>query len=132
MYDSTDTNKRTRVSSSYADLAKRTFGSSGERVLHRGANDQSKFCGCVYLVLMGNALHNVYSVLDDDMNDRRLWIAISTLAAFPTVHLGGYKKISLLSFIGLVSIISIFVVGFTSPPRNFQITAMHRFRNLNG
>ena len=111
MYDSTDTNKRTRVSSSYADLAKRTFGSSGERFCTVVQMTNLSFVGVVYLVLMGNALHNVYSVLDDDMNDRRLWIAISTLAAFPTVHLGGYKKISLLSFIGLVSIISIFVVG---------------------
>ena len=111
MYDSTDTNKRTRVSSSYADLARRTFGSSGERFCTLVQMTNLSFVGVVYLVLMGNALHNVYSVLDDDMNDRRLWIAISTLAAFPTVHLGGYKKISLLSFIGLVSIISIFVVG---------------------
>ena len=111
MYDSTDTNKRTRVSSSYADLAKRTFGSSGETFCTVVQMTNLSFVGVVYLVLMGNALHNVYSVLDDDMNDRRLWIAISTLAAFPTVHLGGYKKISLLSFIGLVSIISIFVVG---------------------
>ena len=111
MYDSTDMNKRTRVSSSYADLARRTFGTRGETFLTIVQMTNLMFVGVVYLVLMGNALHNVYTILDNDMNDRRLWIAISTLAAFPTVHLGGYKKIAFLSFVGLLSIVSIFVVG---------------------
>jgi len=112
MYDSIETTKRVRVSSSYAELGRRTFGLRGERFVMIIQMTNLSFVGVVYLVLMGNALHNVYTILtNDDTSDRRLWIAFSTLAAFPTVHLGGYKKIYLLSFVGLVAIISIFVFG---------------------
>ncbi len=53
----------------------------------------------------------MHNFIKNENNDKRLWIAISLAAAFPTVHLGGYKKVAFLSVLGLVSIFTIFLSG---------------------
>merc|ERR1712070_1305252 len=43
--------------------------------------------------------------------DRRVWTAISTVAVLPTVHIGGYRKISVLSALGTAILVAVVVMG---------------------
>ena len=77
--------------------------------------------GIVYLVLMGACLASLAplplpaSVSEHlPQADHRLWTAIATAAALPTVHIGGYKKLAALSGLGLLCLSSVIVVGLAA------------------
>ena len=116
MYDGVGRREKKRVCSSYAEVGRRAFGQRGERAVLIVQMLNLIFVGVVYLVLVGNAMHSVYSIASDSTQDKRLWTSIAFLCAFPTVHFGGYRKVSLMSLLGIVCLTGIIVcgVGFSS------------------
>ena len=75
--------------------------------------------GIVYLVLIGSTLDSVYALVDQQdpawswlaNAGRRVWSALATLAVLPTVHIGGYRKVSALSAAGTLILLAIVVMG---------------------
>eukprot|EP00940_MAST-03C_sp_MAST-3C-sp2_P001592 g1592.t1 len=112
MYDSLDSASKRRVCASYAEVGRRAFGKSGERAVVFVQMINLLFVGVVYLVLIGNTMHSVVNIISDNSTtDKRLWTCIAFGVCFPTVHLGGYKKVAWMSLIGLVCLGGIIVCG---------------------
>jgi len=68
----------------------------------------------------------VYQIVDESdpnwswlpMANRRIWTALATLLALPTVHIGGYRKISILSAAGTLILVAVTVMGITISARS--------------
>jgi vesicular inhibitory amino acid transporter len=67
--------------------------------------------GIVYLVLVGSTMNILCPLDHGSTNGRRIWTAATTAVVLPTVHIGGYKKLSVLSFFGILSLFSIMGIG---------------------
>ena len=72
----------------------------------------------VYLVLIGSTMHAIHPLVDDHWQsswlshaDQRVWSLLAMAVVMPTVHVGGYKKVALMSVLGLVCLCAIVVVG---------------------
>ena len=67
-------------------------------------------------VLLGQTMDSVYSITDSDVIshfDQRFWTLIATLCVLPTVHLGGYGHLTLLSALGITCLTAIIVLGIS-------------------
>lgn len=103
---------RKRLSSSYAAVGARAFGAYGQNAVRLVQMFNLSFVGIVYLVLIGNAMESVHSFYPHEgSRSKRLWILVSFCAAFPTVHFGGYRKVWIMSLIGLTALTAIVVLG---------------------
>ena len=114
-----------RVRQSYAAVGKACYGAAGERAVVVVQMLNLVSVGVVYLVLLGETMSSVgLPILRPGetqspdgawawlpLADRRLWTLTATAAVFPTVHLGGYKKLSFMSALGLICLTTIMVLG---------------------
>lgn len=108
-----------RVRDTYASVGRACFGIVGERAVFVTQMMNLMSVCVVYLVLIGTTLDSVHQLIDDSdddwkwlpMADRRLWTAIATVVVMPTVHIGGYRKISVLSAAGTAILVAIVVMG---------------------
>ena len=104
-----------RVRQSYAAVGKACYGAAGERAVVVVQMLNLVSVGVVYLVLLGETMSSVgLPILRPGetqspdgawawlpLADQRLWTLTATAAVFPTVHLGGYKKLSFMSGVDL-------------------------------
>ena len=111
-----------RVRQSYAAAGRAAFGSKGERAVVVVQMLNLVSVGVVYLVLIAETMHVLLPILRPEeaasdswawlaMADRRLWTLTATAAVLPSVHVGGYKKLWLMSALGLVCLMTIIVLG---------------------
>lgn len=112
MYD----DKGVRVRNTYRSVGLACYGRSGERMVFFMQMLNLTLVGVVFLVLVGSTLHGAHAVVDTHVlgigqSDRRIWTAIATAVALPTVHVGGFHKISYLSIAGSLLLAVIVVVG---------------------
>lgn len=110
-----------RVRSSYAAVGRACFGEAGERFVALVQMTNLVFVGIVYLVLMSSALDSVYSLSSTDpVKSHRMWTLVCLAAVMPTVHIGGYKGVAILSKLGLVCLTGIIAFGIAFPARQIQ------------
>jgi vesicular inhibitory amino acid transporter len=100
-----------RVRDSYAAVGDAAFGPSGKKFVVAVQMTNLISVGIVYLVLVGTTMNILHPLDNGSTTGRRYWTAISTAVVMPTVHIGGYKKLSILSFFGILSLVSIMVIG---------------------
>jgi vesicular inhibitory amino acid transporter len=108
-----------RVRDTYAAAGRACFGRAGARAV-LVTQMTNLMCVCVvYLVLIGSTLDSVHKLVDDDDDawqwlphaNQRIWTALATVAALPTVHVGGYKNVSWLSAAGTTIMVAIVIMG---------------------
>ena len=107
-----------RVRDSYAAVGEACFGAGGKLLVKTVQVSNLVAVGVVYLVLIGASLATLSPLplpasiaAHLPQADHRLWTAIATAAALPTVHIGGYKKLAALSALGLLCLTAVIVVG---------------------
>ena len=105
-----DPNTHERVRSTYKSVGEACFGERGGRAVVIVQMLNLCSVGVVYLVLMSETLSELAPIC----NDRRVWAGICTAAVLPTVHIGGYKKLSVMSYLGLLCLATIIVLGISS------------------
>ena len=115
MYDE----KGVRVRATYRSVGLACFGRAGELTVFLMQITNLVCVGVVFLVLIGSTLHSAHQLIGDESGsgdgasgsasilgltisraDRRLWTALATCAALPTVHIGGFRKLAYLSMAG--------------------------------
>ena len=126
MYDE----KGVRVRATYRSVGLACFGRAGERTVFLMQMTNLVCVGVVFLVLIGSTLHSAHQLIGDESGsgdgasgsasilgltisraDRRLWTALATCAALPTVHIGGFRKLAYLSMAGTLLLLVIVVLG---------------------
>ena len=112
-----------RVRSTYKSVGEACYGRNGGTIVVSVQMLNLCSVGVVYLVLMSETLAALVPIftqqqIEDSavlawipMPDRRAWAAICTLAVLPTVHIGGYKKLSVMSYLGLLCLGTVLVLG---------------------
>ena len=110
-----------RVRSNYPSAGRAAFGPAGERlvVCIQVANLLS-VC-IVYLVLIGSTMDVLCSIEWSWLASKRIWTLIAVLTVLPTVHIGGYRKLSALSALGILCLAAIVMVGVSAA--SIQINA---------
>ena len=105
-----------RVRDSYPAVGKAAFGIWGERAVKVVQLGNLVSVGVVYLVLVGSSMEILLPLgLEASwlpLADRRMWTAAATVVVLPTVHIGGYKKLALMSALGLLCLTAVLVLGF--------------------
>ena len=115
-----------RVRDNYKAVGRACFGTRGEVVVLLTQMSNLLSVGVVYLVLVGSTLSSVYTIADqhDPMwswlpsANRRVWTSLATLAVMPTVHIGGYRKVSALSAAGTLILLAIVITGISISVRD--------------
>merc|ERR1712153_186459 len=105
-----------RVRSSYPEVGKACYGARGEQFVALVQTSNLLCVGVVYLVLLGQTMNSVYSITDSVVIshfDQRSWTLIATVCVLPTVHLGGYGHLTLLSALGITCLTAIIVLGIS-------------------
>eukprot|EP00750_Incisomonas_marina_P012970 INCI17193.6.p1 GENE.INCI17193.6~~INCI17193.6.p1 ORF type:complete len:518 (-),score=63.53 INCI17193.6:719-2272(-) len=105
-----------RVRDSYAAVGLAAFGQSGLVAVRIVQLANLLSVAVVYLVLVGSSMEILLPLGLEaawlPLADRRMWTAAATVVVLPTVHLGGYKKLALMSALGLLCLFAVLVLGF--------------------
>ena len=108
-----------RVRDSYAAVGGACFGARGRAFVLSAQMLNLNLVASSYLVLMGSCLSFVLPppqqlLLGSEwggVDSTRAWTAVAALACLPTVHLGGYKRLTALSALGILCLLSIVALG---------------------
>ena len=109
MYIVTKTGEKVRARDNYAAVGGAVYGGSGTRAVKLCQCVNLTSVGIVYLVLVASTMADLLplsqhsSFLSDlplSHIDTRLYACIATVLVIPTVHIGGYKKLSFMSLLG--------------------------------
>ena len=108
-----------RVRDSYAAVGGACFGPRGRALVLCAQMLNLNLVASSYLVLMGSCLSFVLPppqrlLLGAEWggaHGTRAWTAVAALACLPTVHLGGYKRLTVLSALGILCLLSIVALG---------------------
>jgi vesicular inhibitory amino acid transporter len=119
-----------RVRSNYPSAGRAAFGPTGERlvVCIQVANLLS-VC-IVYLVLVGSTMDVLYSIDWWWLASRKVWTMIAVVAVLPTVHIGGYRKLSALSALGILCLAAIVIVGVSAASMQISEHGLQRMEDF--
>ena len=112
-----------RVRTKYDEVGRDTYGERGQRLVLLVQMCNLVAVGVVYLVLIGSTMHAVHPIVSNtelpwlSHADQRLWTLVAVLFVLPTVHIGGYRKLALLSALGIGCLMAIIVVGLACSAR---------------
>jgi len=106
-----------RARESYAELGGACYGNAGARAVLWVQMINLCSVGVVYLVLIASCMHGLWPLVRQSdypgipSADHRLYTLIATACVLPTVHIGGYRKLSVLSLLGVICLMAVFGLG---------------------